>query len=311
MIQACSPERFMRELGAPRPLPWSTVVEIVAALAVAIILVLALISWRIDKLPARLFTLVKNERARDDGQSQAIMMEAAALKVGPLIAGIRSYHEQMEASLRAQLAEAETRARISERRAADASTYMDAASALVAELRVEIEKLTRRASTGALSEVEQEPLEPDQRATVELRRNALVDTQGQGIEGSLPAPSLPDQAAMMAARLIPRTPSGTKRQEPPRSPTRFDLPAASRQEATRPPPPASTDDPSEWSFSERPSDPEGERTRVGARPSPESLALPTSQPPPRSAAVAKVTLLSMPALTQPASRPAPAVEVKG
>jgi hypothetical protein len=221
-------------------------VQIIAGMAVAILFVLALLSWRIDAIPRRIVALIKNERVRDEGQAQAILMEAAALKLGPLLAGIRTYHEQMNASLRAQIADAEMRARMSERRASDATTYLGAASTLVAELR-------------ALHEAS-EKIGPA-------------------------APALPAEPALVAAGLASRrqrSPAGTP----------------------------SMEDSGDWPHSERPSDPEGERTRVGPRPSPGALGVPEPSIPSRKPPAVKPTLLSMPAVAMPASRPDPRVEIE-
>ncbi|MEO7327156.1 MAG: hypothetical protein ABI193_01170 [Minicystis sp.] len=245
--------------------------NIVALLATILLLVLAFLSFRIDKIPARLFTLVKQERAREDSRAQATLLEAAALKVGPLVSGIRTYHEQIAASLRAQLAEAETRARIAERRALDASTYLDAASTLIVDLRALRDELS--------SLVHQAPA-----------------------ASSIVAPALPAEPAMVAARLIPRGAPEGARPESRRTRTLSGVVDA-RREATPPPPPATLDmgDSNDFLFSERPSDPEGERTRVGPRPTAASLGLPALKP----------TLLSMPATAQPAGRAAPPVEIEG
>ena len=92
---------------------------IVVVVALGLLLVLGLMSWRIALLPRRLLTLIKNERAGDDAQTQALLLEAAAVKIGPLLVGIRTFHEQAAASLRAQLIEAEARARFAEQPRAD------------------------------------------------------------------------------------------------------------------------------------------------------------------------------------------------
>jgi predicted component of type VI protein secretion system len=187
--------------------------NVVALIAIVLVLVLALISWKIDMIPRRLLALVKQERAREDGQAQTALLEAAAAKVGPVVAGIRTYHDQLEASLRAQLAEAETRARVSERRALDASTYLQAASTLVADLRNlrDERALLVRAPTVASApapEPSAEPGDPDQRVTTEVRRRpASVLSPTQAVAPLASAPILPAEPAMVAARLVSRAPS--------------------------------------------------------------------------------------------------------
>ena len=55
--------------------------------------------------------------------------------------GVQTYHDQLGGLARAQVAEAEVRARMTERRAADAGIALDAASALVRDLRTLAEDL--------------------------------------------------------------------------------------------------------------------------------------------------------------------------
>jgi hypothetical protein len=267
--------------------------NIVAIIAAIILLVLALLSFRIDKIPARIFTLVNQERAREDSRAQSALLEAAALKVGPLVSGIRAYNEQIAASLHAQLAEAETRARIAERRALDASTYLGAASTLVGDLRILRDELTALLHREAATAPAVLPLpstdagDPDQRATIELRP---------------PAPALPAEPAMVAARLIARGASESARPESRRARTLSGL-ADARREASPPPPPPTVDlgDSIDFVLSERPSDPEGERTRVGPHPAAAQAGLP----------VVKPTLLSMKAAALPTPRPTAPVVIEG
>lgn len=222
---------------------------IVVVIALGLLLVLSLISWRIAVLPRRLLTLIKKERAGDDAQTQALLLEAAAVKIGPLLVGIRTFHEQAAASLRTQLVEAEARARFAERQVADASTYLDASAALVSDLR---------------------------RLHDELRSAA----------------PLPSEPAMIAAGLVPRAPVESTRYALPRSPTLRGVSAAPRVGVLEAPSQVAL--PDEARISERPSDPDGERTCVGPRPPPEALSPPA----------AKRTLLSMGAVAPP-GKPAP------
>lgn len=282
--------------------------NVVALIAIVLVLVLALISWKIDMIPRRLLALVKQERAREDGQAQTALLEAAAAKVGPVVAGIRAYHDQLEASLRAQLAEAETRARVSERRALDASTYLQAASTLVADLRNlrEERALLVHGATVASApapEPSAESGDPDQRVTTEVRRRpASVSSPARVVAPPASAPILPAEPAMVAARLVSRAPSEPARPASRRTRT-FSGASDARREDAVPLAPARIDlnDSADWMLSERPSDPDGERTRVGPRPSPESLGLPALKP----------TLLSMPSVAPSSRRPVPPVDIEG
>ncbi|MFO0758418.1 MAG: hypothetical protein U0359_18140 [Byssovorax sp.] len=252
----------------------------VAVFAVVLLLVLGLLSFRIDGLPRRLLGVMKQERAREDGQAQSALLEAAGQKVHPLVSGMKSVHDQMVASLRAQIAEAEARARAAERQAQDLSVYLDAASTLVAELRTLRDALRAPAEAPGRS-ARIEPRRPtveesdggdaDQRATVELPRVP-----------SPRAPAVSSEPAMVAARLVPRSAPRTAPSDAPAARSGSRLGDARRE-------PEGTPD---WMVSERPSDPEGERTKVGPRPPARALGL--GGPP------IKPTLLSMGAVAPPA-----------
>jgi hypothetical protein len=105
-----------------------------AGLAVTLALVFAL-HRRLDGLPLRIWSIAKKERAQDEGAAVTALQEATAARVGPIVSSLRTYHEQLAASSRAQVADAEMRARVAERRSSDAGVALDAASALVRELR--------------------------------------------------------------------------------------------------------------------------------------------------------------------------------
>jgi hypothetical protein len=178
-------------------------------------LALWIIARRVDLIPWRTWELSKKELAHENGPALAALQEAA--KLGPVVASIRAYHEQIAADFRAQIGDAQLRARVVERRSSDAGVALDAASALVRELR------------------------------------ALRDAElARGGSPPAPAPHPPP------VRVAPR-------------PTTVGLGRA---------PDDDSEDSGAWTHEERPSDAEGERTRVGPHP----LA-------------AAPTLASMPAVT--------------
>jgi hypothetical protein len=252
--------------------------NIIAIVLVLLVVSVVVLSFRIDRIPRRLQVLFHDERSRGENLARAVLTEAAAQKIGPLLAGMRSAHDQTVASLRAQLAEAETRARVSERRASDAVIYLEAASTLVSALRAlhDESKALRRGESPALgTRVETEALDLDQRTTVEIRRGSTESPRSA-------------EVAMIAARLTNRP----------------------RQEAMSPSSFAPEEsDSGVWPAPERPSDAEGERTRVGLRPSPESLGLTGAQRSPTRSGVLVPTLLSMPVVQAQASRVNPTVEI--
>ena len=91
---------------------------------------------KLHRLPPSLWkAAAPRDRAADEKRALDVLQEAAASRIGGLVIGIRTYHEQLGGIVQAQLAEAEVRARISERRASEAGVALCAASALVRDLR--------------------------------------------------------------------------------------------------------------------------------------------------------------------------------
>jgi hypothetical protein len=281
----------------------TNIVAVIAIVAIVLLLLLALIAVRIDQIPARIFNLMKQERAREDNRAQTALLEAAALKVGPLIAGIRTHHDQFAASLQAQLAEADTRERIAERRALDASTYFEAASTLVGDLRGvrdDLSSLVQRTAEArvVVSEPSAGPGDPDPRGTVVPPCTSPAFSQVHAVAPPEAAPVLGAEPAMVAARLISRGGAGDARPAPRRAQTLSGLSDARRESPTPPPDDAVTlYDSSDFLLPDRPSDPEGERTRVGPRPTAASMGFPVLKP----------TLPSMKAIAPPTPRANPSV----
>ncbi len=94
---------------------------------------------RLSALPHAVLALVRKERAHDGGRLLDVMKEAVAARSGQAVIAIQTCQEQIAQSLRAQIAEAETRARIAERRALDTATALEAATTLVRELRATLD----------------------------------------------------------------------------------------------------------------------------------------------------------------------------
>jgi hypothetical protein len=183
----------------------------------------AVLHRKVAEVPRTVWEIVRQERAAEAARAQTLVQEAAAVRVGAIVRSLREHEEQGAASLRAQIAEAENRARVTERRASDAGVALSAVSELVREsraLRDELRSLvaTARApaAPGAASE------ERAERETVEQRRPAPETTRMPGgaapasrerrsprgtAEGLTPPGSaevLPSGPAMKAAGLGPR-----------------------------------------------------------------------------------------------------------
>jgi hypothetical protein len=120
---------------------------VAAALSLALVLALHV---RVSRIPHVVWSLARRERAQDGASLLDSMKEAVAARSGHAIVAIQAYQEQIAQSLRIQIAEAETRSRAAERRAAEAVKALDAASDLVRDLRAVVEAasgVTRRLST--------------------------------------------------------------------------------------------------------------------------------------------------------------------
>jgi hypothetical protein len=117
---------------------------------------------RLDGLPLRLWSLAKKERSEDDEAALTLLQERAAAKAGAIVESLRDYDEQVAASFRAQVAEAQVRARIAERQSSEAGVALSAASALVRELRWLLDR--ERVVPGSASQ--STPAAPEGRATI-------------------------------------------------------------------------------------------------------------------------------------------------
>ena len=117
---------------------------LVAGLALALALLLAVIAIhrKLDAIPARIWSIARRERDQDESKALTVLTEAAAVKVAALTLSLRTYEEQIAADLRAQVAAAQTRARVIEHRSSDAAIALSAASELVSELAAIVAELS-------------------------------------------------------------------------------------------------------------------------------------------------------------------------
>jgi hypothetical protein len=205
---------------------------IAADVALALVLaLLAAILRKLDNLPPRVWGIAQRERARDETTALEVLTDATRAKVTTIVAGLRGYEEAVAASWRDQLATAETRARVAERRAADVGVALSAATDLVREareLRDAMELLLVRARE---------------------RDRPSPRTLPPAVAPPGSAPVLRSEPALIAAGLGPKPQSG-----PMRRPTLLGI---------RPPPPPAAPDVAEG---DRPSEDEEELTQVAARP---------------------------------------------
>jgi hypothetical protein len=181
-------------------------VVLCAGLALALALLIAA-HRRLDALPLRIWSIAKKERVQDEGAAVTALQEATAARVGPIVTSLKAYHEQIAATFRAQVADAQMRARIAERRSSEAGVALRTASELVREARALRDDLAGLLPAGVA------PARVPAAAPAEARGAALLP----------PAPRAPD---------------------------------------------ADSEDSGAWPNELRPSDADGEHTRVGPRPAP-------------------------------------------
>jgi hypothetical protein len=196
------------------------------------------------------------------------------------------------------MAEAEKRARIAERRLSDAGVALDAAMALVRELRAVLDQ-ARAAALVAPAEPD-----PDTRATVEMPWRAAPPAPGEARDGEMPwraAPpppgesrdsDEPEELTTVATRPVAIAPPGSAE---PLSPEPAQLAAGLTRPAATSRPRGATPPSGVTTSSER-----RRATVLGLAPVD-----------PRRAHGSAPTLVSMAAVTPPSPRPAPRVVVEG
>jgi hypothetical protein len=186
-------------------------------IAVGVGFALWVVMRKVDAIPERVGALARDERSRAEERAQTVFQEAAAAKIGPMVAGLRGYHDQLAALAREQRAAAELRARMVERQSSEAGVALSAASELVRELRALLDETAARTRAGAVPEARagtvDEPVDPGQRPTVELMRPPAPETvEASAVETTRkPPPESRAQrsprgreAALAAAGLGPR-----------------------------------------------------------------------------------------------------------
>lgn len=122
---------------------------------------------KVDGLPLRVWQVAQRNRAADETRALDVLQAAAASRLGGLVIGVQTYHEQLAGLVRAQLAETEVRARVGERRASEAGSALVVASALVRDLRTLAEDLPSIFDRRARRDDREPPPSPEARSTQE------------------------------------------------------------------------------------------------------------------------------------------------
>jgi hypothetical protein len=197
---------------------------------------LALIQRRLAALPLAVWRVARQEYTVDDAKAHAALQAVTTAKVGTLVAGLRTYHDELAANLRAEAGAADLRARVVERRTLEVGVALDTAATLVRELRSALDRVSAPAFAPADAQGD-----PHERKTVEARLAPPAVAPPGSVE------ALPPEPAQKAAGLS--RPQSTRPHPPPRRQTILGIP-----------PPAAPAVPEE----DRPS--EEEVTRVAQRP---------------------------------------------
>jgi hypothetical protein len=113
-------------------------------LGAALNLALGAALWRsVAGLPAAFLALARRERAEGEARALTVLEEMAARRVGAITSSLQALEEQQIERNRNEIAAAEVRARVAERRATDTAPVLAAASELVRELRRTLDELGR------------------------------------------------------------------------------------------------------------------------------------------------------------------------
>ena len=96
---------------------------------------------KLGELPLSVWKVAQRNRVVDESRAMDALQAAAASRIGGLVIGLQTYHDRLGDLTRARVADAEVRARVSERRASDTGVALSAATALVRDLRTLAEYL--------------------------------------------------------------------------------------------------------------------------------------------------------------------------
>lgn len=142
-----------------------TVIVVVCLSAALNLALWAALYRKLDRFPAALRAQVRRERAEAQAEAMTVLQAAAALKVGAITAALRAREEEAATLYRDEVAAADLRTRIAERRAADAAPMLRTASELLRQLRELLNPLV--AAAGKRTVPPPPEPDPDARPTLE------------------------------------------------------------------------------------------------------------------------------------------------
>jgi hypothetical protein len=172
---------------------------------------------KLEELPLRIWSMAKKERTDGEGAALTLLQERTATKVGVIVKSLREYDEHVAASFRAQVAEAQVRARIAERQSSEAGVALSAASALVRDLRglLDGERMIHRSTLRPLGTAgDDAPITPPStRAGDDGRRtSSRPPAPVQCLSGEVASPerlSGDDELTCVSLRPLPGEPDST------------------------------------------------------------------------------------------------------
>lgn len=167
--------------------------------------IIAIYRW-IQAIPARLMILVERERSHGEQRALDTLRAAAGERVAKIVLSLRDYDEQTATAVRTRAAADQARARVAEGRAESAArkeaevvTALEAATALVAQLRALLDR-----AESPPNPARDEAADPQERRTVEMPRPGLPSAQADDDE-----PEEEEERTKVAARPAALPPSSS------------------------------------------------------------------------------------------------------
>jgi hypothetical protein len=174
-----------------------------AGLVLALVLLIAL-HYRLDGLPFAVWAEARRERQDSAAQALDLMTEAVAKKAGAAVLSIQQHEGALAAGYRRQVEEAQLRARMSDVRAGDTLTALNAATTLVRELRQALDHLPREP-------VPAPALDPSERVTGEMKPSTTNDGEERGSEDDLTKVAERPRSGVLGETLVsPGNDGGTR-----------------------------------------------------------------------------------------------------
>jgi hypothetical protein len=158
---------------------------------------------KLSELPLSVWKIGQRNRMADETRALDLLQAMAATKLGGLVIGVQTYHDELAALTKAQTADAEVRARLNERRVSEVGATLDAASDLLRRLRGLVDDLAGALARARVTLPPEKSTAPDvdlaaedaNRATMEMypseETTTVADHPLRAIGAFAPARTLP------------------------------------------------------------------------------------------------------------------------